>query len=118
LGTVFKIDADGETLIVVPVVDGCGFRYQQLHVEANSLQRKFETKQFVNLVVDLSNLNYFGSELIGVMIRLARAVTNGNGRAAFCAPSPKMLEVLEGMRLTKLWPIFASREDATRHVKQ
>lgn len=118
LGTVFKIDADGETLIVVPVVDGCGFRYQQLHVEANSLQRKFETKQFVNLVVDLSNLNYFGSELIGVLIRLARAVTNGNGRAAFCGPSPKMLEVLEGMRLTKLWPIFASREDATRHVKQ
>jgi len=118
LGTVFKIDADGETLIVFPVVDGCGFRYQQLHVEANSLQRKFETKQFVNLVVDLSNLNYFGSELIGVLIRLARAVTNGNGRAAFCGPSPKMLEVLEGMRLTKLWPIFASREDATRHVKQ
>jgi anti-anti-sigma factor len=118
LGSVFKIEADGETLIVVPVVDNCGFRYQQLHVEANSLQRKFETKQFVNLVVDLSSLNYFGSELIGVLIRLARAVTNGNGRAAFCGPSPKMLEVLEGMRLTKLWPIFASREDATKHVKQ
>jgi anti-anti-sigma factor len=118
LGSVFKIDADQETLIVFPVVDGGGFRYQQLHVEANALQRKFETKQFANLVFDLSNLNYFGSELIGVMIRLARAVTNGSGRAAFCGPSPKMMEVLEGMRLTKLWPIFASREDATRHVKQ
>jgi anti-anti-sigma factor len=118
LGTLFKLDADGPTLIVVPLIDGCGFRYQQLHVEANSLQRKFETGQFVNLVVDLSNMNYFGSELIGVLIRLARAVTNGNGRAAFCGPSPKMLEVLEGMRLTKLWPIFASRDDATKHVKQ
>jgi anti-anti-sigma factor len=72
----------------------------------------------VNLVVDLSNMNYFGSELIGVLIRLARGVTNGNGRAAFCGPSVKMLEVLEGMRLTKLWPIFASRDDATKHVKQ
>ncbi len=36
--------------------------------------------------------------------------------AAMCGPSPKMLEVLESMRLTKLWPIFASRDDAMKHV--
>jgi hypothetical protein len=28
-----------------------------------------------------------------------------------------MLEVLEGMRLTKLWPIFASREEALKSVR-
>jgi anti-anti-sigma factor len=117
-GSVFKVDADGPTLIVIPVVEGSGFRYQQLHVEANALQRKFETRQFANLVVDLSNLNYFGSELIGVLIRLARTVTNVDGRVAICGPSPKMLEVLESMRLTKLWPIFASRDDAMKHVTQ
>ncbi len=72
----------------------------------------------MNLVVDLSNMNYFGSELIGVLIRLARTVTNGDGRVALCGPSPKMMEVLESMRLTKLWPIFASRDDAMKHVKQ
>ena len=118
LGTLFNIDAEGPTLIVIPLVDASGFRYQQLHIEANSLQRKFETKQFANLVVDLSSMNYFGSELIGVLIRLARTVTNGEGRAALCGPSPKMMEVLESMRLTKLWPIFASRDDAMKHVTQ
>ena len=97
---------------MIPQVEGSGFRYQQLHIEANSLQRKFEMKQFSNLVVDLSNLNYFGSELIGVLIRLARTATNGSGLAAMCGPSPKMLEVLDGMRLRKLWPIFASRDEA------
>ncbi len=117
-GTIFKVEADGPTLVIAPLVEGCGFRYQQLHIEANSLQRKFETKQFTNLVMDLSNMNYFGSELIGVLIRLARTATNGNGRAALCGPSPKMLEVLDGMRLKKLWPIFASRDDALKHVKQ
>lgn len=117
-GTIFQIEAEGPTLIVVPLVEACGFRYQQLHIEANSLQRKFETKQFASLVVDLSKMNYFGSELIGVLIRLARTVTNGDGRAAMCAPSPKMLEVLEGMRLNKLWPIFASRDDAMKHIQQ
>ena len=115
-GSIFSLDVDGRTLIVIPMVEGSGFRYQQLHVEANALQRKLETREFANLVVDLSNLNYFGSELIGVLIRLARAVTNTDGRVAICGPSPKMLEVLESMRLTKLWPIFASRDDAMKHV--
>jgi anti-anti-sigma factor len=116
-GTVFKIEPTDKTLIVIPTVDGCGFRYQQLHIEANNLQRKFEMRSFENLVIDLAGLNYFGTELIGVMIRLARSVTNFGGRTAFCAPSPRMLEVLESMRLTKLWPIFAGRAEALEHVK-
>jgi anti-anti-sigma factor len=116
-GTIFQAQADGDTLIVIPMVDGCGFRYQQLHIEANSLQRILETQSFKNLVVDLQNLNYFGSELIGALIRLARTVTDDKGKAAFCAPSPRMLEVLEGMRLNKLWPIVASRNDAMKHIK-
>jgi anti-anti-sigma factor len=117
LGSIFKIEPIAKTLIVSPIADGCSFRYQQLHIEANHLQRKFETKAFDNLVMDLENLNYFGTELIGVMIRLARSVTNIGGRSAFCAPSPRMLEVLESMRLTKLWPIFATRAEAIQHVR-
>jgi anti-anti-sigma factor len=117
LGTIFKIEPIAKTLVVMPMADGCAFRYQQLHIEANNLQRKFETRGFDNLVMDLANLNYFGTELIGVMIRLARAVTNFGGRSAFCAPSPRMLEVLEGMRLTKLWPIFETRAEAIQHVR-
>jgi anti-anti-sigma factor len=117
-GKIFAVDCDGPTLVITPQVEGTGFRYQQLHIEANALQRKFDTKQFSNLVVDLSGLNYFGSELIGVLIRLARTATNSNGRAAMCGPSPKMLEVLDSMRLRKLWPIFDSRSEALSHVKQ
>ncbi len=117
LGSIFKIEPIAKTLVVSPMADGCSFRYQQLHIEANNLQRKFELRGFDNLVMDLASLNYFGTELIGVMIRLARSVTNIGGRSAFCAPSPRMLEVLESMRLTKLWPIFPTRAEAIQHVQ-
>jgi anti-anti-sigma factor len=116
-GSIFKIEPVANTLVVIPIADHCGFRYQQLHIEANHLQRKFETRVFEHLVIDLADLSYFGTELIGVMIRLARAVTNFGGRSAFCSPSPKMLEVLESMRLTKLWPIFPTRAEALQHVQ-
>jgi anti-anti-sigma factor len=117
-GSVFSIEAHGDTLVVLPVVEGSGFRYQQLHIEANLLQRKLDSKLFKNLVVDLRNLSYFGSELIGVLIRLARSVTNAKGRAALCSPTPRMLEVLEAMRLAKLWPIFPERAAALKYVRE
>ncbi|HXY35045.1 MAG TPA: FHA domain-containing protein [Planctomycetaceae bacterium] len=116
-GSIFQIEPVAKTLVVIPIADHCGFRYQQLHIEANNLQRKFETRAFEHLVMDLERLSYFGTELIGVIIRLARAVTNFGGRAALCAPSPRMLEVLESMKLTKLWPIFPNRAEAIQHVK-
>ena len=87
-GSIFQIEPTAKTLVVIPIADHCGFRYQQLHVEANKLQRMFETRAFEHLVMDLEQLSYFGTELIGVMIRLARAVTNFGGKSAFCARLP------------------------------
>ncbi|MGE3314525.1 MAG: FHA domain-containing protein [Planctomycetaceae bacterium] len=117
LGKIFRIEGEGNTLIVIPVIDGCGFRYSQLQTEANSLRRKFELKEFKNLLMDLSHLHYFGSELIGVLIALARKTTEGGGKAAMCSGSDKMLEVLKNMSLLKLWPYFSSREDALRSIE-
>jgi anti-anti-sigma factor len=114
LGSIFRIEGAGKTLIVIPVIDGCSFRYAQLQTEANSLRRKFEQSEFKHLVMDLRHLHYFGSELIGVLISLARKVTDDGGRAALCGASAKMQDVLKNMSLHKLWPYFATREDALR----
>jgi hypothetical protein len=52
--------------------------------------------------------------LIGVLISLARKTTDDGGRAALCGASGKMLDVLKNMSLHKLWPYFATREEALR----
>jgi anti-anti-sigma factor len=117
LGKIFRIEGEGDTLIVIPIIDGCGFRYPQLQTEANSLRRKFETGEFKNLLMDLAHLHYFGSELIGVLIALARKVTDSGGKAALCSGSEKMLEVLNNMRLLKLWPYFKTREEALQSIQ-
>lgn len=114
LGSIFRIEGCGDTLIVIPVIDGCSFRYAQLQTESNSLRRKFELDEFQNLLMDLTHLHYFGSELIGVLISLARKVSESGGRAALCSASPKMMEVLKNMSLHKLWPYFKTREEALR----
>jgi len=111
---VFKIERDGSTLILIPQDNQSGFRRADLQTESNSVRRIVDEAGTVDLVVDLGQLDFFGSELIGAIIRIARHVCDCGGRAAMCNASEKMRDVLETMNLSKLWPYFATREEALK----
>lgn len=113
---VFVTQREGETLIVVPQSDGLGFRHADVQIEANQIRRSLSQTDVRHLVVDLSELDYFGSEVIGVFITMAREATNRGGKAALCNASPKMRQVLENMKLFNLWPHFDSRAEAVAAV--
>jgi anti-anti-sigma factor len=115
---VFNTDRAGDTLIVIPQGDGLGFRYADVHTEANGIRRSLGQPDIRHLVIDLESLDYFGSEVIGVFITMAREATNRGGNAALCNASEKMQEVLDNMKLFKLWPHFNSRADALQDVQQ
>jgi|SRR5579871_3035291 len=112
VGSIFKIEGEGDTLILIVQAAAAGLDIQKLQLESNALKRKFETGLFKNLIVDLGDVHYFGSELIGALIRTGRTCTDRRGKVAFCSPSAQMLEVLESMRLNKLWPILPNRAEA------
>ena len=59
---VFITERDGDTLIVVPHGDGLGFRYADVQIEANNIRRIIGQPDVANLVIDLEQLDYFGSE--------------------------------------------------------
>lgn len=116
VGTIFRIEGAGPTLVVSLQAESSSWNMQKLQIEVNALRRKFETGAFKNLILDLAGVDYFGSELIGALIRLGRTATDRKGKAAFCSPSPQMLQVLESMRLSKLWPIVPTRAEALASV--
>ncbi len=117
LHKIFRVERDAETLILIPQANGFGFRYSDLQVESNVVRRLLDQTGVVNLVVDLGLLDYFGSEFIGAIIGLARHVSDVGGRAVLCNASERMLEVLETMKLAKLWPYFATREAALESLE-
>lgn len=112
--TVFQAECHEDTLIVTPRGDARRFHYADVHTGAQSVQRLLDSPQFLNLVVDYGMAEYFGSVIIGVIIKLARKAANHGGRVVICNTSPKMQETLEEMRLFRLWPHYASREEALR----
>lgn len=109
---IFTIEKVGPNLIITPQGEGSAFRYQDLHLEANVIRSELMKPENRNLIVDLAQMEYFGSEFIGALVSMLRETRSRGGKACFCCARPQMLDVLKNMSLFKLWPHYATREDA------
>jgi anti-anti-sigma factor len=99
-------------LLLNPVSNGAAFRYADLQMESNAVRAMVVQQRGKNMIIDLGNLNYFGSEFIGALIMIAREKKNQSGKVAVCNANPQMKDVLENMSLFKLWPYFSTRTEA------
>ena len=66
----------------------------------------------VRIVVDLSELPYFGSMLLDFLVVLWRRVARRDGRLILYKPSAVGREVVSAARLDQLWPVAQTREEA------
>jgi len=106
-----------EILVVTPQGQAGSFLYNDLHREANTIRDAVSKPDVSHLIINLSELHYFGSEFIGSLVSMAREVKNQQGQAALCAADPQMVEVLQNMSLFKLWPYFATEEEAVAELR-
>lgn len=114
---IFDVRSDNEILIVTPKIDAGSFRYHELHREANSVRDLLNKPEINHLILNLSQLEYFGSEFIGSLVAMARETRNRRGQAVICAANPTMLDVLKNMSLFKLWPYFETEAEAIEHLR-
>ena len=101
---IFGVSQEGPLVIVTPAGGGDSFAYQDLHLEANALRQHMGRPGNDHLIVDLTHMDYFGSEFIGAIVSMLRETRNRQGQAMLCSASPQMFEVLQNMNLYKLFP--------------
>ncbi len=109
---IFLVEQIGPTVVLTPQGDPSSFRYRDLQAETNSVRTHMAKPENVNLVVDLRNCQYFGSEFIGALVSLLREVRGRKGQCALCGATDQMRVVLQNMSLFKLWPYFDCRDTA------
>lgn len=109
---IFQIEQLGTTLVITPQGEGSVFRYQDLHIETNAIRGLLAKPDVEHLVVCLSDMDYFGSEFIGSLVSMMREMRTRGRKSCLCAAKPQMLQVLQNMSLFKLWPYFATRDEA------
>jgi len=115
---VFLAEVEGRTLVVTPRGDSVGFRDSDVINELNTLLSLVGTPGIVNLVVDLSSAEYFGSTMIGAISQLGARFREIGGKIALCELSPQMSDMLDIMHLSDVWMKFDTRKIALRFMSK
>ena len=113
--TIFLVEQVGPTVILTPQGDPSTFRYHDLQAEVNSVRTHMTLPGNLNLVVDLRDCQYAGSEFIGALVSMLRDVRRRQRQCALCGATDQMRVVLQNMSLFKLWPYFETRRRPRRN---
>ncbi len=110
---IFPIELVGNTVVVRARGGIRTAPYQEIQLEANAVTSIISTRGFSNVVVDLQHADAMDSIVINAIMSFCRGAL---GKAALCCASDSMREVIAQMTLTRLWPLYATREEALQAV--
>jgi anti-sigma B factor antagonist len=105
-------EISGDVLIVAPQGDCSSLEAATLEAELREILDQIAVSSVVRLVVDLEQAPYFGSTMLGALIKLWRTMTVVDGRLALCNVSPAEQDVLSATRLDSVWGIYPTRTAA------
>lgn len=103
----------GDTLVVTPSGSLAGFGVGEANREQARLAGLLANPEIQSLVIDLHGADYFGSEMVGVFVRLQQAC---RGTTALVGVAPGMRKVLEVMRLEEFFSFYRSERQALRAI--
>ena len=115
---VFEFERSGDVLVVVPTGSLMEFRDNDIRNAYNDTYRYLNEPDVKHLLVDFSNLEYFASTFVGMLIRLAKKARQGGGEAVLCKLSDNMkqmmktLMLLENTKTDFFWVPYESRDAA------
>jgi anti-sigma B factor antagonist len=103
---------DGQVLVVAPQGDCSSLEAAVLEAELREILAEIKAKSVKALIVDLEQAPYFGSTMLGALIKLWRTMSIVEGRLALCNLSPAEQDVLVATRLSSVWNVYPSRSAA------
>ena len=78
---------------------------------SNALRAQIE-KGYKNVVIDLSNVNYFNSSHIGILVSGYTTVVNGHGDMKLASITKRVQKALDINRLNLVFNIYSSVDEA------
>lgn len=110
--TVFEVERDGATLFLTPRTNLHKLDFDAIQEGASDALSLLEDKGIKNIILDFHNAQYCGSTALAFFIKLWQRVKSCGGKMVFCEVSKHDREVLDVTKLSTLWTICSSRDDA------
>lgn len=106
---IFPVERRGGALVVRPKGDATGFGHAELKAERDRVIALLGSGEFPNLIIDMEDANYFGSEMIGIFSRMISTVRDRGGKHAVVNISSDMREGIAIMKLDQVWNLRDAR---------
>jgi anti-anti-sigma factor len=113
----FAAEQDGSVLVLRPHKNVSSLADLDLFNETKELCRQLHASEIDRVIVDFSEVEYFGSLMLESLRILWNEVHAHGGRMALCNVSPVGREILGIARFDTLWPVCASRSEAMTAVQ-
>ncbi len=120
----FQFERVERILILVPSSQLMDLRDSDIRDAYNVAYRLIDSPEYDHLLVDFSEVRYFGSTFVGILIRLARKVRLIGGEAVLCNLSSQLQDMLKTLMLLEntqtdfFWTPFPTREAAVQSLQQ
>jgi anti-sigma B factor antagonist len=108
----FTIERRGELTVVsaMPALESIGMGLEEQAAELIFDPIRHDAEPLI--VFDLSQVDYFGSVFLGVLLRCWKLVQAKGGSMALSGVSVRAKELLHLTSLDFVWPIYANRREA------
>ena len=106
----FEQHADYCVLALKPAMNDV--QWSEIEKVGDEVVKQIETLRAPKLIADLSELDYIGSSMVALVVRIWKIVKAKNARMVVVNRNPLVLEVFKISKLDEVWTITEFREDA------
>jgi anti-anti-sigma factor len=108
----FRIERHGDIAVVIPSPEVEGMHETEIQMAAQLVLAPLKEDPPGGLVIDLSQVNYFGSVFISFLLRCHMLVKKHGSEVVLAGASERIRELLHLTALDTLWALYATRAEA------
>ncbi|QDT46001.1 STAS domain-containing protein [Symmachiella dynata] len=108
----FQIEYHGGCVLIIPATDVESMQWDLIEQAADIVMTPLRDLEVPMVVFDLSEVSYFGSVFLSLLLRCHKFVKSAGGELVLCGASEMAKELLSVTALDTLWAIYDDREEA------
>ncbi len=108
----FQLEWHGNTVVIIPASNVESMQWDLIEQAAQIVMAPIREQEVPMVVFDLSEVSYFGSVFLALLLRCHKTVKSSGGELVLCGASKMAAELLRVTALDTLWAIYDTREEA------
>lgn len=108
----FQIEYHGGCVLIIPATDVESMQWDLIEPAAEIVMTPLKELEVPMVVFDLSEVSYFGSVFLSLLLRCHKLVRSMGGELVLSGASEMAKELLQVTALDTLWAIYDDRDEA------